>query len=193
MSTIKRIALLGGPSTGKSTLAARLFSELKDRGIQTELVQEYAREHINRLGKVNNILTQYLFYEKQRQKEDIIPETIEYIITDSPTILCYIYAVYYAIIGDVDHQELLVDMYSKTIRDGLNRYHKIYFLESNRPYVKDGTRTQTKEESKEIGENIRKFLDLHKIPYKSIQSPETDLRVELIIKDILKDDNNTGN
>jgi len=181
---MNRIALIGGPGTGKSTLAARLYSELKELGKNTELVQEYAREHLNRHGITTDVLNQYMFYERQRDKEDIIPEQVEYIITDSPTILSYIYALLYANIKNVNHQELLIDMYSKIIRDGLNRYSHIYYLAPTREYKLDGTRTQTEKESNSIGNNIQKFLDMHKIKYKTLNMSATHDRTVQIIKDL---------
>ena len=180
-----RIALLGGPSAGKSTLAARLFSDLKEIGKNAELVQEYAREHINRRGVITNVLSQYMIYERQRDREDILPEQVEYLVTDSPTILSYIYAVHYADLTNVDNQELIIDMYDKMFRDGgVNRYKYIYFLEPTRPYKLDGTRSQTESEARHIGENIKKFLELHHITYKSLSMSATHDRAVQIKKDL---------
>lgn len=38
-----RIALLGAPGCGKSTLAAYVYAMLKDEGLDGDLVQEYIR------------------------------------------------------------------------------------------------------------------------------------------------------
>jgi len=38
-----RIALLGAPGCGKSTLAAYVFAMLKDEGLDGDLVQEYIK------------------------------------------------------------------------------------------------------------------------------------------------------
>lgn len=174
-----RIALLGGPSAGKSTLAARVFADLKEEKIITELVQEYAREHINKYGKISNILSQYLIYEKQKEKEDIIPSRVQVVITDSPTILSYIYGLYYYDPSNVDHQQMVIEMYRKIIND-IKRYDLIFYLEPTRPYVQDGTRTQTAEEAKEIGEMVVQFLELHGIEYETLDMPETEMRSHII-------------
>jgi len=181
--TIK-IALIGAPSAGKSTLAASLFSVLKEKKIKVELIQEYAREHINKYGTVENVLSQYLFYEKQREKEDIIPSAIDVLITDSPTILSYMYALFYGKASHKDEQLLLTNMYEKFLQDSFKRYDLIYYLPSVRDYIKDGTRIQTEEEAKKIGELIYNFLTIHKIPMIEIESPNTQVRTEIIEKDI---------
>ena len=38
------INLLGSPGAGKSTTAARLFYELKMKGVKCELITEYAKD-----------------------------------------------------------------------------------------------------------------------------------------------------
>ena len=45
-----RINFLGGPSSGKSTTAAWLFAQLKDRQASIELVTEYVKA-----GPVKNV------------------------------------------------------------------------------------------------------------------------------------------
>lgn len=59
-----KIGLLGGPSAGKTTLAAKIFTEFKERGLKTELISEFARNYINKYGNFNNVLNQYIIYEK---------------------------------------------------------------------------------------------------------------------------------
>ena len=40
------INLIGSPGTGKSTLASELFSKMKWKGHDVELVSEYAKESV---------------------------------------------------------------------------------------------------------------------------------------------------
>ena len=52
------INLIGGPCSGKSTIAAELFARLKKMGIHCELVSEYIKERIyeeNKTMPVNQI------------------------------------------------------------------------------------------------------------------------------------------
>jgi adenylate kinase family enzyme len=39
-----KINLYGGPSSGKSTLAAQIYADFKLKNLKVELVQEYAKE-----------------------------------------------------------------------------------------------------------------------------------------------------
>ena len=53
------VNLIGGPCSGKSTIAAELFARLKKMGIRCELVTEYIKERIyeeNKTMKMQNII-----------------------------------------------------------------------------------------------------------------------------------------
>lgn len=46
------INFFGGPGCGKSTMASRLFSELKSKGVKCEYVTEYAKDvRMPKIGK----------------------------------------------------------------------------------------------------------------------------------------------
>ena len=179
-----RVGLVGAPSAGKSTTAAWVYAELKEAGIKTELVQEYAREYINTNGPLTDTLAQFMLYEGQMKRETILPDSIEVMVTDSPIILSYIYAAHYADLNNRTHKELLISLYRKML-DAAKRYDLLYFLEANRPYVLDGTRNQTKEEARLIGDKIRNFLEMHNIPHQKLTDASTKVRSAQIVSDIL--------
>lgn len=85
------INLFGGPGTGKSTLAAELFAELKKRGATCELVREYVKEWAweeRKFGKYD----QFYFLGKQTRKESLVYGKVDYVITDSPILIAGFYA-----------------------------------------------------------------------------------------------------
>jgi adenylate kinase family enzyme len=55
------VNLFGSPGTGKSTMAASIFAELKWRGVDCEIVTEYAKE---------------LTWKAKKESVDIIVEKI---------------------------------------------------------------------------------------------------------------------
>ena len=158
-----RIGLMGGPGSGKSTQCAHFFSKLKEQSIPIEQVQEWVREAINK-GKLppDNPWVQFWIYREQKDKEDYIPTEIKFMVTDSPTILSYVYALLYA--KRPTDNFLIIKMYEYFLLD-LNRYDYIFICKREKEYMKDGTRKQNKEEAVELDILVQTILDMHKVSY----------------------------
>lgn len=89
---MKVVNLFGGPSTGKSTIAAGVYSKLKKRHIGIELVREYAKElyYMDRLQ--TSMEFQELIYAEQNVRlQSLLDRDIQFAITDSPILLSAVY------------------------------------------------------------------------------------------------------
>ncbi len=162
-----RIGLIGGPSSGKSGQCAHFVGTLKAKSVLVEQVIEWVREAFNKkMIPDDNPWVQFWIYEEQCRREDCIPEEIEYIVTDSPTLLSYVYSLFNGI--QERDKWLWVKMYEKFVMD-LQRYKFLFFCERERPYQKDGTRKQTAEEAVELDKHIKNLLDLHGCKYYSLK------------------------
>lgn len=85
------VNLYAGPGTGKSTAAAYIFSQLKMKGIDAELVTEYAKdktwEGCNEAFKCNLYINAKQIYRISR-----VYGKLDVIVTDSPILLGAVYA-----------------------------------------------------------------------------------------------------
>lgn len=72
--------------SGKSTTASYLFSELKAKGYEVELVTDVAKDLVwdNDFYKLSN---QMLVFSNQLQKLDRLIDKVDYAITDSPLLM----------------------------------------------------------------------------------------------------------
>ena len=95
MSKIRRINFLAGPGAGKSTVAARLFGELKARGYDVEQVSEYIKKWAYE-GKKPQSFDQLYAFAKQLRNEETLLRCVPLIITDSPLIVNVAYTKYYS-------------------------------------------------------------------------------------------------
>lgn len=176
-----KIGLMGSPGSGKTTAAAGVFYQCKRHGIQTELVQEFVREEINRGWIMTSVAEQLRLQMKQREREDIIPSDIEVMITDSPTLLQYVYGLRFSNNVKEDLLNLSI-LYEEYLRDS-NRYDKIYYLNNPRSeIIFDGTRKENVQECAEIGDQLKTIMLLHHIPFTEITGD--DSAVEIIFEDI---------
>jgi len=171
---MKRIALIGGAGCGKSTQCAHFFSILKSESVPIEQVQEWVREALNKKlipSPIENPWVQAFIYEEQKKKEDCMPEEIKYIVTDSPTILSYLYTIVNAKIPQDTY--LLVKIYEKFLGD-IDRYDYVFLCSREKPYMKDGTRTQTKEEADTLDKIVIHILEQHNITYTILSGTPVD-------------------
>ncbi len=152
MNTVS-INFYGGPGCGKSTMAAAVFAQLKHRGINCELVTEYAKKKVwEEAYKVFEC--QLYVCAKQVYNMFVVSKHVEVIITDSPIILGAAYTG-----GDELLNSILSREYSK--------YENIdIFLNRVKPYNPKG-RMQTEDEAKDKDRSIKKILEDNKIPYAS--------------------------
>ncbi len=173
-----RIALIGGAGCGKSTQCAHFFSILRSESIPIEQVQEWVREALNMKlipSPIENPWVQAFIYEEQKKKEDCMPPEVQLIVTDSPTILCYLYTIVNAKIPQDKY--LLVKMYEKFI-DDINRYDYVFLCKREKEYIKDGTRTQTKDEADILDRTVIHLLEQNNIKYTTlIGTPEERTKI----------------
>jgi len=86
------VSLFGGPNTGKSTLAARLFAELKLMGYNCELVTEYVKTWTYNDRKPESFDQVYILGQQIRREDTALRGGFDFIITDSPVGLSCFYA-----------------------------------------------------------------------------------------------------
>ena len=98
------INLFGEPGAGKSTGAAYIYSQLKMRGINVELVTEYAKDKV---WEENTVVfkNQAYIFGKQFYRISRCEDKVDIIITDSPLPLSIIY----------NQNENLTENFDKTV------------------------------------------------------------------------------
>jgi hypothetical protein len=141
MTTI--INLFGGPCIGKSTMAAELFSNMKKRNYNVELVTEYAKDAV--WEERFNVLTDQLYImAKQNRRINVLVDKVDYIITDSPILLGAIYT------EDEDIIKLAIKLHEK--------HKSINFRLKRKPRYSKIGRAHNKEEALQIDAKIDVLL-----------------------------------
>jgi nicotinamide riboside kinase len=89
------IAFAGGPCTGKSTLAAALFAELKIKGFDYDLIGEVAKRIKKEYGNPRSPFERFFMWREQ-EKEELTSSALNGFITDTPLFHYYAQAKQYA-------------------------------------------------------------------------------------------------
>ena len=160
-----RVAFVGAPDSGKTTLAKVLSAELNLAGCIPAYVHEYARDYITKYHKrPETVAEQFLVFYRQLEREnDMCGFSTKIMYTDSPIILPYIYAI--DLVKDDKDRDTLTYLYDKTLIAIENRYDLIFLLKSFRATVKDDVRIHDWDRLIRLEIQIKAFLDLHGLNY----------------------------
>lgn len=165
------VNLFAGPGAGKSTTAAKLFAELKDRGVNVELAGEYAKD-LTWARRFGTLADQIYVFGKQHHRIFRLVQDCDVIITDSPILMGLAYAADYP------------TCYTETVSWAFNRYRNLNFLiERTKPYNPKG-RNQTLDEAKQKDFEILQLLSRYKVPFKRIRDAQIEQIVEQVVNAI---------
>jgi nicotinamide riboside kinase len=151
------INLFGGPSVGKSTAAAELFSRFKKQGKSVELVTEFAKDLVWE-NRQSTLEIQPYVSMKQFRNLARLKGKVDYVITDSPIIKDSVYARRYAPELPQDYHNLLFFLH-ENLGDSIN-----ILLTREHRYDSEG-RYQTEDQAIEIDRELLFLLELHDIDY----------------------------
>ncbi len=144
------VNLYGAPGAGKSTGASYVFSQLKMRGVNAELVTEFAKDKVWEESKAVFQNQAYIF-GKQYFRISRVQDKVDVIITDSPILLSSFYSNNPVLGQEFDR---LVTKVSESY-DSMN-----VFINRSKPYNSAG-RFQTESESDALSRDLQKFLTNH--------------------------------
>lgn len=163
-----RIAILGGPRCGKTTLMQQLYVDMKIAGLDVGCASEYSTDYLREKGMIETISEQYGIYLGQLKLEEDLC-SFDYAITDYATFVPYIYARF--MLGNrkrtIKEIEILKDLYGLAIRD-ISKYDYIFYVGREFGYSKDGVRWQDEKAATAIDDAILQFLDTESVPYSKL-------------------------
>lgn len=176
-----KIGIMGAPCTGKTTLAKLLSVELQYRWQRNaEYIDEYARQFVARFG-LPTVYDQYFFFEQQLKKESQISSKTEFLITDSPCYLSYIYG---SKVMDTRNgkDRLYFLALVERLAEHLQRYDYTFYLPATDNAIEeDGMRIHVTEESRmDVDLRIRGFFAIYNVPYHVVKG-SLEQRLEQII------------
>lgn len=164
------INLIGGPGSGKSTIASGIFYNLKKNGIDCEMALEFAKDKVWE-ESYRTLDDQIYVFGKQYHRLWKLLGKVDVIITDSPLILSAIY------------NKEQSDYFENFIIEQFKKFNnKIYFIERNSSQYQENGRMQKLEEAIEIDEKILDILKRNNISFMNVLNEKA---VDFILSDIM--------
>jgi nicotinamide riboside kinase len=123
-----KIGFAGIPGTGKTTQTQSLFNELSLEST-VGIVKEYARDYISKHGIMENIWEEYKIFDTQLAwEEQIIKSDVEFLVTDSPLPLIYLYSTLMHKINNEKDDMVLQDIFKRQLKvNNPVRYDIIFY------------------------------------------------------------------
>lgn len=149
------INLIGGPGSGKSTVASGIFYALKRMGVNCEMALEFAKDKV--WEESYKILDdQFYIFGKQYHKLFRLNGKVDVVITDSPLVISMLY------------NKTPSKYFNDFVLEQYNTFYNLTFF-LNRPenYQVEG-RLQTKEESEVLDTVIKDILDKNGVYFHEI-------------------------
>lgn len=160
------VNLFAAPGSGKSTMAAGLFHELKSIGVNAELATEFAKD-ITWANRTKAIQDQFYIFGKQHHRLFVLLDEVDIIITDAPLFL----GVVYANVSEIKYPA----GFKETINWAFNQYNNLNFLlNRTKEYMPKG-RNQTEAESDDLQAIIRTSLRTWGIPFEMVNGNKEGL------------------
>lgn len=151
------VNMIAGPGTGKSTTAAGTFFELKQAGVNCELVGEYAKDLV--WGRTTATLDNQLYiFSKQHHKLFRLLEQVDVVVTDCPLFL----SLYYGSHMSDAFRALVLETWR-----GMD--NMTFFLDRVKAFNPAG-RLQSEAKAKEIDELLHDLLVEHDVDYDLIRA-----------------------
>ena len=169
-----KLAVLGAPGSGKSTLTAGLLYFSKLFFFKGDAIPEVAKWHYYRGVDFKNLKYEYEKFNEQKELEDIYPKDLEILICEAPLIISAIYASFYR--GN-DHQ-IAKDMF-ELAKNNKDRYS--HFLVS-RKLVKfeNFGRNETEEQAEKIHQKTLEILENLEINYTVINRYDDHIPLQIL-------------
>ena len=175
-----KINFFSGPGAGKSTVAAILYSELKVHGFSAEMVREYAKELIYQGKDLReaDLNTQLIIFAKQVERETLLKNQVDYIISDSPLLLNAYYSK-----KEFMKEVALLNSRKKDINVWIER-------SPNEHYEKSG-RSHTESQSIKIDNHMKNYLTAAGIDFFELKGTSKE-NASFVLNKILKLEKNNA-
>lgn len=168
------VNLFGAPGAGKSTGAARIFSNLKLKGINAELVTEYAKDAVWEENK-GPFKDQLYIFAQQNYRLTRLRDKVDVVVTDSPLLLSLLYN---------SNQDFYSVPFEELVKQVFDQYNNLnFFLERVKPYNPIG-RFQTEKESDELSDKLKNLLFSNGYQYTLANGSQKDY--DGVIMEIIK-------
>lgn len=185
---MKKIAIIGAPSTGKTVLARRLANSLSLMGYNTDTAIEYARTYLFRYvkpvgRKFQDPLDQVMIYLGQRRREEDL-QHCEFVVCDSATFLPFVFACHWGYDLKDPRDVMVVHKLFKWSLQEISSYDFLFHIPPKLDYTprrKKGWKISTGGERAAIARRIESYLENAKVRCWAVEATTPEERERFVL------------
>ena len=170
------INLIGGPCSGKSTIAAELFARLKKMGLHTELATEYIKDRIYEENKTMP-KNQIAVFGMEHYNISTKIGKVDVIVHDGS----FLNNIIYKPEENKEFDSLIISEYKK-----FNNLD--FFIKRGNLEFEDYGRIHNFKQSKELDKIIKKTYDDYELPYIEVEARDAVDKIIPIVLETIKYD-----
>lgn len=167
--------MLGCPSSGKTSLSAKLFAQLKAMDLNAEYTSEYVKGWAWE-GKKVGPFDQFYIFGKETHNQSRLFDKVDFIISDSPVMLTAFYHYFYN--GNEALNEVCHNFYNLAEEAGVEVVN--FFLPRKKKYVAKG-RYQTQEEADALAFQLKEWLNKEGYEYTTLECSDKE-RINVVLE-----------
>ena len=180
------ITFIGAPSSGTSTLASQVHTELKKKGLNSIFVSEAATDFIAEYGVPTSPSDQLVIFYKQLERERMFLDSKDFIICDSSTLLNYFYFRTLFPMQLSNKDIATINHLQKEILKTLNSWDDVFYVPPITTNVDDGIRFHDTNQITKIDRWVKSYLEMENIHHRDLSSISLEKRVDEVVKILTK-------
>ena len=173
------INMLGCPSSGKTSLSAKLFAQMKAMDLNVEYTSEYVKGWAWEERKIGPF-DQFYIFGKETHNQSRLFDKVDFIISDSPVMLTAFYHYFYN--GNEALNDVCHNFYSLANEAGVQVIN--FFLPRKKKYIAKG-RYQTEEEANAMVFQLKEWLNKERYEYIELECPDKE-RLNVVMEELKK-------
>lgn len=172
------INMLGCPSSGKTSLSAKVFAQLKAMSLNAEYTPEFVKGWAWE-GKTVGPFDQFYIFGKETHNQSRLFNKVDFVISDSPVMLTAFYHYFYN--GDEALNQVCKYFYELAEKKADIKVIN-FFLPRKKKYIAKG-RYQTQEEADRLAVQLKEWLDKEGYPYITLDCTDKE-RINVVMEHI---------
>lgn len=186
-----RIAFIGAPGTGKSTLAGALVPQLKCLHMDVAFCAEATRDYILRTGAPETPLEQFIMTAASIEREDSL-NVHDYVVCDSASFTGDVFFRFERYQRGRNSRDAKLDYAQAEIArmclDRLHLFDHVFYVPTRDfGQVKDPTRIYVESQGM-LDRLFRSYLDINLVDYHEVRSIGIGQRVQEVIAELVRRD-----